>query len=307
MRLNRLLLATALTCLPASLAAAQQARPPITGISHLCVYSSDGAATEHFYTVDLKAQKGPDPEDASGTRYYFSPTQFIEVLPLPAQHGLSRMAHAAYNTTDVAALRTYLAAHGGAAASPIHQGSDGSQWFDTKDPEGNDVQFVQPAANQAPEGAGAISPHIIHVGMMVHSKAAEDRFYHDMLGFRPYWYGAMKEDAVDWVSEQVPNGHDWVEYMVVGEGSTTPLDHVDAANLGGMNHFSLGVPNMEQAVTTLISQDRMPPRHNGPQMGRDGKWQANLWDPDGTRVELMEFQPVMKPCCSGFTAQSPAD
>jgi hypothetical protein len=40
-------------------------------------------------------------------------------------------------------------------------------------------------------------------------------------------------------------------------------------------------------------------------MGKDGKWQANLYDPDGTRVELMEFQPVAKPCCSDFTASSP--
>jgi hypothetical protein len=42
-------------------------------------------------------------------------------------------------------------------------------------------------------------------------------------------------------------------------------------------------------------------------MGKDGKWQANLYDPDGTRVELMEFQPVMKPCCSPFTAESSAN
>ena len=64
---------------------------------------------------------------------------------------------------------------------------------------------------------------------------------------------------------------------------------------------------MEDAVTTLIREDRLSPRHDGPQMGRDGKWQANFYDPDGTRVELMEFQPVTKPCCSAFTAKSPTD
>jgi hypothetical protein len=67
------------------------------------------------------------------------------------------------------------------------------------------------------------------------------------------------------------------------------------------------VPNMEKAVTTLIDEDRESPRHDGPQMGKDGKWQANLYDPDGTRVELMEFQPVTKPCCSAFTAASPVN
>jgi hypothetical protein len=60
-------------------------------------------------------------------------------------------------------------------------------------------------------------------------------------------------------------------------------------------------------VTTLIDGDRESPRHDGPQMGKDGKWQANLYDPDGTRVELMEFQPVTKPCCSAFTAASPVN
>ncbi len=42
-----------------------------------------------------------------------------------------------------------------------------------------------------------------------------------------------------------------------------------------------------------------------PKIGRDGKWQLNLYDPDGTRVELMEFTPVEKPCCSEFTRPHP--
>ena len=306
MRLTCLLLATCLTSAPLA-TLAQQSRPAITGISHMCVYSSDAAATDHFYTAILKAREAPDPEDPAGRRYYFSASQFVEVLPLPAQHDISRMAHIAYNTADAAAMRQYLDSHGATALSPMHHGPGGALWFEIKDPEGNTVQFLQPGPSQAQVGGDPISTRIIHVGFLVHSKPAEDRFYHDILGFRPYWYGAMKPDKVDWVSQQVPDGHDWLEYMLVGDGSTTPLDRVDARELGVLNHFSLGVPNMEQAVTTLIKEDRLSPVHDGPQMGKDGKWQANLYDPDGTRVELMEFQPVMKPCCSDFTAASPAN
>ena len=43
------------------------------------------------------------------------------------------------------------------------------------------------------------------------------------------------------------------------------------------------------------------------QMGKDGKWQLNVYDPDGTRVELMEFRPKERPCCSEFTAPYPAE
>jgi catechol 2,3-dioxygenase-like lactoylglutathione lyase family enzyme len=291
-----------------SWAVAQQQRPAITGISHMCVLSHDLAASDNFYAHILGATKGADLQDPAGTRYYFSPTQFIEVLPLPAEHTISRMACVAYNTIDVNALRLYLGTHGVENSSEIRTGSDGSRWFVTKDPEGNEVQFVQPGrAPELPRMAQPISDHIIHVGYLVHNRAEEDHFYREVLGFRPYWFGAMHPDHVDWISQQVPDGHDWLEYMMVGDGSDTPLDHVDARDLGVLNHFSLGVKNMEQAVTMLIQQDRLSPRHDGPQMGRDGKWQANLYDPDGTRVELMEFQPVAKPCCSSFTAESPTD
>ncbi len=289
-------------------ASGQQNRPAITGISHMCLYASDAAASEHFYVHDLGAMKTPDPQNPNGVRYYFSPTQFIEVLPLPAGHGISRMACVAFNTRDARALREYMRAHGVNTIGDLQTGTDGSRWFNAKDPEGNVVEFFQPGQLITMSAdAKPIGTRIIHVGYLVHSRAAEDRFYREVLGFRPYWYGAKNPDRLDWVSQQVPDGHDWLEYMLVGDGSDTPLSKIDQRQLGVLNHFSIGVRNMEQAVTTLYREDRLPPRHDGPQMGLDGKWQANVYDPDETRVELMEFQPVTKPCCSGFTAESPVD
>ena len=293
-------------------AQAQQQRPPVTGISHMAVYTSNPAATERFYTQALGATKANDPENPKGVVYRFSAAQYVEVLPLPEQHSISRLDHVAFATADVAALHGYLEAHGAKELTAVERGSDGSRWFYAHDPEGNRIEFVQPARSERSKAAedGAVSGRIIHVGFLVRDRAAEDRFYRDLLGFRPYWYGAMKPDKVDWVSQQVPDGHDWLEYMLTGPGSDSPeADKVEARQLGVLNHFSLGVPNMEAAVTKLIVSDKLQlsPRHDGPQMGKDGKWQANLYDPDGTRVELMEFQPVMKPCCSAFTAESPTD
>ena len=298
--------ATVVTLLWVGVAAAAPAsgRPPITGVSHLAVYAADPAASERFYVGKLGGVRASDPEDSHGARYRFGPRQFVEVLPLPAGQGESRMAHVAFVTTDAAAMRRWLQSHGARDVSAVETAPDGERRVSTRDPEGVLVQFVQPGRPAATGGA-AISDHAIHVGFMVRSRAAEDRFYRDVLGFRPYWRGAKRDGATDWVSQQVPDGRDWLEYMLVGPGSTVPLDQVDANQLGVLNHISLGVPNMEAAVTTLIRDDRLSPRHDGPQMGLDGKWQANLYDPDGTRVELMEFQPVTKPCCSPFTAASP--
>ena len=285
-----------------------QARPAITGISHMCVYTADLAASDNFYGHILGATKGPDPLVTSAARYYFSPTQSVEVLPLPAEHTLSRLNCVAFATADARALYAYMEARHVEGVSAVETAKDGSLWFKAHDPEGNLVEFVQTGYRHViPVEARPIGTRIIHVGYMVRNKAAEDKFYVDLLGFRPYWHGAMKPDYTDWISLQVPDGKDWIEYMMAGDGSTTPLDHLDARELGVMNHFSIGVPNMEKAVTTLYAEGRLSPRHDGPQMGLDGKWQANWYDPDGTRVELMEFQPVMKPCCSEFTAASPTE
>ena len=78
-----------------------QERPEITGISHLAVYTSDAAATDHYYREIIGATKEVDPESPKGVKYAFSATQFVEVLPLPANAGVNRMDHAAFNTTNV--------------------------------------------------------------------------------------------------------------------------------------------------------------------------------------------------------------
>ena len=119
-----------------------------------------------------------------------------------------------------------------------------------------------------PASAHPIGTRIIHVGYEVHSRSAEDPFFKALLGFRPYWFGAMQPAKLDWVSQQTPDGHDWLEYMLVGPGADTPLDKITANELGVLNHFSIGVPNMEAAVTTLWTGNRFPPRHDGPRHGQ---------------------------------------
>jgi hypothetical protein len=58
-------------------------RPRITGISHIAVYTSNPAATEHYYVDIIGAVKRADAENPKGVCYAISATQFIEVLPLP--------------------------------------------------------------------------------------------------------------------------------------------------------------------------------------------------------------------------------
>jgi hypothetical protein len=106
----------------------------------------------------------------------------------------------------------------------------------------------------------------------------------------------------------VPDGHDWVEYMIVTGPERTGIPASMTLDTAGvLDHFALGVQNIEKAMNLLYAGDRLDEKHGPPQIGRDGKWQLNLFDPDRTRAEMMEFQPSVKPCCSPFTAASPTE
>ena len=88
---------------------------------------------------------------------------------------------------------------------------------------------------------------------------------------------------------RVPDGTDWLEYML-------NVHDPSPKTLGVMHHLALGVPSIEAGYKTVLARGLKPPQP--PKIGRDGKWQLNLYDPNYTRAELMEPKPVQTPCCS---------
>jgi len=294
-----------------ALAQSTPARPKITGISHLAVYTSNPAATDHYYRELMGAAKLADPENAKGVRYAFNDVQFVEVLPLPEGQGINRLDHVAFNTSDVEGLRKYLAGKSWKTPAKAEKGADGSCWITVRDPEGNKVEFVQPPhLPQAIVAPNVIGHHIIHVGILAHDRALEDTFYRDLLGFRPYWWGGKTDTEVDWVSLQTPESHDWIEYMLEethGKPGTGIPTGMSQHTLGVLDHLSVGVPSVEVAYKILKDGNRLPgaPADDHPRMGKDGKGQYNMYDPDGIRLELMNFKATEKPCCSPFTADDP--
>ena len=281
---------------------------PLYGLPSIVCLALSVAATERFYVHDLGATRGPDPEARSGRRYYFSASQFVEVLPLPSgATSINRLDHVAFATADAAGLRRYLAAAGVHVPDAITT-TPAEKWFEVQDPEGNRIQFLQTLTPPAITLSDRrISDHIIHVGFIVHDRALEDGFYRKILGFRPYWFGGNENAKPTWISQQLPDGHDWLEYMLVdpprGRGIPPGMSQTV---LGIFNHFSLGVVNIESVYTRLWNEERLKDQDGVPKIGRDAKWQLNLHDPDGTRAEIMELHAIGKPCCSPFTAADPS-
>lgn len=282
-------------------------RPKITGISHVAVYTTDPGASDRFYTRVLGAAKLPDPENPAGVRYAVSSTQFIEVLPLPADAGIKRMDHTAWNTESAEGMRTYLAAKGWKTPARVEKGADGSRWFAVSDPEGNTVQFVQPAPHPMVDAPFVMARQIVHFGFIVHSRAIEDTFYRALLDFRPYWFGGMSCDKLDWVSQQSPEGHNWLEYMLL-DGPPAPgfPPGMTQQKLGAADHFGFGVPDVDLTLAVLKAGGRVP-EMIAIKTGRTGKRVFQFFDPDGTRIEVANYLPSEKPSCSPFTAEHPSE
>ena len=271
-------------------------RPAITGIAFARFYTTDPAGAEKFYGQTLGFKRT---ESHGVWTYPVNSSQWVEVLTTPAPPKPNvRMAAVAFTTRNAVQLERYLAEHGVKAEQPLHNGQ-----FAVRDPEGNLVIFVQSGSNKlvaaAKPGPEATSKRVIHVGFIVQDAAKEDAFWRGVLGFTPYWHGGKKDDVTDWQSAQVPDGTDWLEYMLNIPANFT------LQNAGVQDHFSLGTAHMADVLAQLQQNHCEGANCGKSSLGRDGKVQVNLYDPDHTRVEFMEFAPSGPVCCSPITGKNP--
>jgi len=273
-------------------------RPEIYSTALVRLRVTNLEVSRKFYASTLGLPQGNQGcFDAQGAAvcFFVSPQQQVELVAGAAsEEGLETLG---FRVSDAASMRIFLVAHGWKCGE-ITRSNSGDDVFEVRDPDNLRILFLSREGGIA--GSLSLSPissHLIHAGFVVRDRAAEDRFYKDILGFHVYWHGGMKDNETNWVDMQVPDGTDWLEYML-----NVPAN-ADHHTLGVMNHIALGVPDIHSAQQQLIKNGWKATEQ--PKIGRDGKWQLNLYDPDETRVELMEFTPVEKPCCSEYTGPHP--
>src|SRR5438876_3225321 len=278
-------------------------RPKSVGVAHIGLRTDNLDAARKFYTGVLGFQEpfslDKEPSDGTGlllTYCKVNDHQYIEMFPALMDPKMDRLSHISFETSDAEQLRAYLASRGVKVPEKLEPMGDGNRGFDVTDPDGHDVEFVEfrPGSLHSLSFGKAlpstrISQRIIHVGVVVKDRNAANRFYKDILGFHEIWHGGMKDNETDWVDMRVPDGTDWLEYML-------NVHDPDPKALGVMHHLALGVSSVKAGYETALKRGYTS--EEMPQIGRDGKWQFNLYDPNFTRVVLMEPKPVQKPCCA---------
>jgi catechol 2,3-dioxygenase-like lactoylglutathione lyase family enzyme len=302
--MNRsLLLLAALLCCTVAAGNDAPKRPRIFGIARVQIVTTDISAARTFYRMVLEQPRDCNwCEDIPGRSFLVNSSQGIGLSPDSSSTRSNLLEEITFATDNLGQLQRYLIENKIDTSEPREKDKGAGPFLSVVDPEGHLISFVQSLGVTArkpgyPPDSSAGNLRIIHAGFVVHDRAAEDKFYKDILGFHVYWHGGMKEGEDNWVDMQVPDGTDWIEYMLNVSPSASHK------TLGVMNHIALGVPDIHAAQAQLIKNGWKGTEE--PKIGRDGKWQLNLYDPDETRVELMEFKPTKEPCCSPYTGPHP--
>jgi catechol 2,3-dioxygenase-like lactoylglutathione lyase family enzyme len=278
----------------ASLLLAQDVpRPRILGVAHIAIYAADYEKSRAFYKDFLGFEEPyslPNPNGTPAMTFFkINERQYIELFPETTPKS-DRLNHISIETDDAEGMRKYLASRGIAVPRQVGKGRIGNSNFNVKDPEGHTVEIVQyepdgwtvreRGKHLPPERA---STHMMHVGIIVTALDPEMKFYTDVLGFREFWRGSSSGTQLSWVNLKVPDGEDYIELMLYKDAPAPE-------SRGSAHHLALEVSDMAASVAALEAKPyrKLYPRTIEPRTGVNRKRQTNLFDPDGTRTELME-------------------
>jgi catechol 2,3-dioxygenase-like lactoylglutathione lyase family enzyme len=265
-----------------------------SAVAHLAVFVSNSAASRAFYQDLLGFEESfAVPGTATSPPRGFvkiNDRQWIELIDAPTA-GEGQLDHVALYTADAEGRRQYLARRGVQVPEATAAGPTGDRTFTLADPDGHRVEFAEyRAESRTGQDAGAhlprtrISDRALHVGILVGDLARATSFYGGILGFEEIWRGsAANSPTLSWVNMRVTDGTDYLEFMLYGEKPAPD-------RRGTAHHLCLLVADAVKAVAELESRAarRAYARSIEVRTGINRKRQVNLFDPDGTRVELME-------------------
>jgi catechol 2,3-dioxygenase-like lactoylglutathione lyase family enzyme len=269
-------------------------RPKILGISHAGFFVSSLAAALDFWHGLLGYDDAYDLKNPDGTISIafikINDHQHIELFNQKPPAGSGYLSHIAFIVSNAEQMRLYLASRGIPVDSKVGKGRTGERNFEIKDPDGTLVEFVEPQPDgMEAKNAGKflpatrISDSIYHLGFLVGSSQKSMAFYGDILGFHEFWRGSSNGKELSWIDMRVPDGNDYVEFMLY-------RDLRPPNERGVSEHVSLSVPDLATSITLLEARPayKAYAKPLTPHTGVNGQRQVNLFDPDGTRVELME-------------------
>lgn len=276
-------------------AAARAEDLPLLGLAHAGVRVTSLETARPFYEKVLGLEEAfriTGPGGAVTAAYFkVNDDEFLKLIPGLQSNDLVPMTHIAFRTSSAEKARRILLARG-LSPSPVEVLPHGQgKSFRLGPLPGQKLEYLefveytrdsqQRKARGKALGARRMAVELQHAGIVTIDMAAAREFYTKALGFRETW-SRTNAGRVVLVHLRLPGkSGDYVE--IVNRGGVA-LDREIAGEAG---HFAFQVPDAR--ATHQVGLERgQEYRRQEPRFGRDERWQCNLFDTDGTRVEFMQ-------------------
>ena len=221
-----------------------------------------------------------------------------------------------YETADAGALRDVLTGADVKLLEDLHTTVDGSLEFAVLDPEGNEVQFTQyqkdgriPLQDDPGREVCSLVRCTTQVAFQVQDAVNMELFYCRGLGMKKVFtltYGdlcrAMRQTGQGTEAAlrrlELLGEKPWIDYIQAAPHQFLELFHTDGVTLReerdlrgtyGYQHICLETADIEAAYAAALANGLKPDTPISE--GADGAFQFWLTDPDGNRLELMEYAP----------------
>jgi lactoylglutathione lyase len=250
-------------------------RPGLLGIAHLAL------GFEESFAVPGAATSPPRAFVKINDR------QWIELIEAPTVRE-GQLDHVALYTADAERMRHYLAGRGVQVPEATATGPTGDRTFTVIDPDGHRVEFVEYRADsRTRKDAGAhlpatrISERALHVGILV-VQWRDPGLRGDLAGKRGQFADAQLGQHAGTGWHRLSRVH----ALRLGARPRPPRHRASFVSAGagcreGCRRARLPAPRARRNARSIEVRT-----------GINRKRQVNLFDPDGTRVELMEPETV---------------
>jgi len=269
---------------------------PIIGLAGITFRVSDVNTARRYYEDVLGFPEAFTLKDKGGrlTSVFFkiNDDQYVEVVPGLVPGSITRQVRVLFQSSDVARLHTIYASRG-LNPTPISKGADGNPFFRVIGPDDATLDFIEyaPGSQQSTARGKFLDPrrlstHLQHVGIYTRDRSSVTSFYQDKLGFaRGRDLPGRRGDYIE-----TPNSDRNLETKFPPLDPDNPATRAQYERevMGAVQHMGIEVPDMRKARDVAQERGRFSDLQVRAHVGNNRHWLMHLFDPDGSRTEVVE-------------------
>jgi len=280
----------------AQVASAPSADLPLVGIAGITFRTSDLGKARRYYQGVLGLAEAFTTTDSAGrvasVFFKVNDEQYIEVVPGLAPGTISREVRVMFQSSDLARLRDVYAARGVNPTS-ISRGADGNPVFRVIGPDDAQLDFVQYVDGSKQTLARGkfldprrISTHLQHVGIYTKNRDSVVPFYQDKLGF------ARGRDLPgtrgDYIETPSSDRNLETKFPPLDPNNASTRSQYEREVMGAVQHLGLEVADMRATRDMVQERGGFTDLQVRAHVGNNRHWLVHLFDPDGSRTEIVE-------------------